>query len=1156
MVKLTHAVSPPVSADDTAPQSPNFVFLAAHHRLLVRYAARAEHYLFDDPGTALLKLRQFAELLAQQACAYVGVVTTPEDDLARVLNLLREKRVATAEVLDLFHGIRKAGNAAAHEGKGTRSDALHHLRMARQLAVWFHRSFGRDPSFKPGPFLPPPDPAQAGLQLHQELESLRQQVVEHQRQAELATAAARQAELSAAEEAELRRQAEQQAKAAYADLAAALSLADETEARLAQERAQFEQQLAALRASVAAQPAANVQAVVGQAQQAATLLDLDEAATRRIIDQQLRDAGWEADSEEITFQKGARPQKGKNLAIAEWPTGSGPSDYVLFAGLTPVATVEAKKAIKDVSGSVEQAKRYSRSYRPQGFEQMPGGPWGEYQVPFCFATNGRPFLRQLQAKSGIWFLDARLATNHPRPLEGWYSPAGLTALLRQDVPGADRKLRDEPAAFLPLRDYQLAAVRAVEEALAAGRRELLLAMATGTGKTRTCIGLVYRLLKAGRFRRVLFLVDRTALGEQAADAFKDVKLENFQALSEIYDVKELGDVVPGHDTRLHVATVQGMVKRLLFPDEDTPALPVDTYDCVVVDECHRGYALDRELGEAEFAFRDEIDYISKYRRVLDHFDAVKVGLTATPAIHTTEIFGPPVYTYSYRQAVIDGWLVDHEPPVRIVTRLAEDGITWKKGEVIQTLLPFTGEIDPVTAPDEVQVEVEDFNRKVVTENFNRVVCAELALQIDPRLPGKTIVFCANDGHADMVVDLLKRAFDAQYGSVEDDAVMKITAAADKPLQLIRRFKNERLPGVAVTVDLLSTGIDVEEVTNLVFLRRVRSRILYEQMLGRATRLCPDLYGPKEDKECFRVFDAVDLYAALLPYTDMKPVVVDPHLTFARLVDQLGSATTDEARGHLHDELVAKLRRARRLGAGRNPERFEALAGMNFDAFVSQVRAWSPQHVQEWLVQRPQLVRFLDGARDLDHRVLISEHGDELRRLERGYGDSRKPEDYIESFRRFVAENADRIPALLLVTQRPRDLTRQQLRELKLALDAAGFTETSLQTAWREAKNQDIAATIIGYVRHVARGQPLLPYKERVQKAMQQVLASRPWTQPQRRWLERIGKQLEVETVVDREALDHGQFQAEGGFNRLNKVFDGQLDQILHDITEEIWSVAA
>lgn len=1153
----THPVAPSTGAAEGVPKSPNFQFLAAHHHFLVRYAAQAERYLFDDPSTALFKLRQFAELLAQQACAYVGVLTTPEDDFTRVLGLLRDRRVATNDVLGLFHGIRKAGNAAVHEGQGTRSDALHHLRMARQLAVWFHRSFGTDPAFKPGPFLPPPDPAQASAELHQELERLRQQAVEQQRQAEQAAQEAQLAKLSAAQEADLRREAEGRAQVAYAELEAALSLAQESEARIATEREQFEQQLAAVQASSAAKPAEAVQAVVALAQQAATLLDLDEAATRRIIDQQLRDAGWEADTEQVNFKKGARPQKGKNLAIAEWPTSGGPVDYVLFVGLTPVATVEAKKAIKDVLGSVEQAKRYSRDFKPQGGELTPGGPWGPYQIPFCFATNGRPFLRQIHTKSGVWFLDARLPTNHPRPLEGWYSPAGLEALLAQDVAAADRKLRDESPAFLPLREYQLAAIGAVERGLADGLREMLVAMATGTGKTRTCIGLVYRLVKAKRFRRVLFLVDRTALGEQTSNAFKDVKLENFQSFTEIYDVKELGDVAPDPDTRLHIATVQGMVKRLLFPEEGTPVLPVDAYDCVVVDECHRGYALDRELSDNELLFRDEADYVSKYRRVLDHFDAVKVGLTATPALHTVEIFGKPVYSYSYRQAVIDGWLVDHEPPIRVVTRLAEDGITWRKGEVIQSYLPFTGEIDPVTAPDEVQVEIDEFNRKVVTENFNKVVCAELARHIDPSLPGKTIIFCATDNHADLVVDLLKMALEEQYGAVEDDAVMKITAAADKPLQLIRRFKNERLPNVAVTVDLLTTGIDVPEVTNLVFLRRVRSRILYEQMLGRATRLCPDLHGPREDKECFRVFDAVDLYAALEPYSAMKPVVVQPTVSFTQLAHELATAPTAEARREVHEQLVAKLQRKRRVLTGVNAEHFAALAGMEPEQFVHQVRSWTPEQTRDWLAQRPQLAGFLDRAGSLDpRRILISEHADELRRVERGYGTATKPEDYLESFRAFVTEHLNDIPALLVVTQRPRDLTRQQLKELKLVLDAAGFTEASLQTAWREATNQDIAATIIGYVRHVAGGEPLLPYKERVQKAMQKILASRPWTAPQRKWLERIGKQLEVETVVDREALDHGQFRAEGGFARLNKVFEGKLEEILRDITDAVWQMAA
>ena len=135
------------------------------------------------------------------------------------------------------------------------------------------------------------------------------------------------------------------------------------------------------------------------------------------------------------------------------------------------------------------------------------------------------------------------------------------------------------------------------------------------------------------------------------------------------------------ETKLHFATVQAMVKRLADSDSgEGEHLPIDQYDCIVIDECHRGYTLDREMSDGELQFRDQADYLCKYRRVLDHFDAVKIGLTATPALHTMEIFGEPVFEYSYREAVVDGWLVDHEPPIRIETELSTKGIRWAAGE--------------------------------------------------------------------------------------------------------------------------------------------------------------------------------------------------------------------------------------------------------------------------------------------------------------------------------------------------------------------------------------------------------------------------------------------------------------------------------------------
>jgi type I restriction enzyme R subunit len=340
---------------------------------------------------------------------------------------------------------------------------------------------------------------------------------------------------------------------------------------------------------------------------------------------------------------------------------------------------------------------------------------------------------------------------------------------------------------------------------------MLVAMATGTGKTKLAIGLLYRLLSVKRFRRVCFVVDRNALGEQTAGEFRTTKVVGPRAFADIFDLKGLADIAPEPETKVHICTIQGLVKRTLFAEEPAAIPPIDQYDLMVIDECHRGYLLDRELSDTELSFRSEDDYISKYRRMLEHFDAVKIGLTATPALHTVQIFGNPIFTYSYREAVIDGYLIDHEPPVRIETALAQAGIRFKAGEEIEILDRRTGAVDLAHTPDEINFDIEDFNRKVVTVPFNRVVAEELARHIDPDLPGKTLVFAISDAHTDIVVEELKRAFEAQYGEIEDGAVRKVTGSVDKVGGLIRSYRNDAMPKIAVTVDLLTTGIDVPSI---------------------------------------------------------------------------------------------------------------------------------------------------------------------------------------------------------------------------------------------------------------------------------------------------------------------------------------------------------
>lgn len=406
----------------------------------------------------------------------------------------------------------------------------------------------------------------------------------------------------------------------------------------------------------------------------AAIITLAEDETRVIIDYQLRAAGWQADTLSLRHSLSVRPEKSVNKAIAEWPTETGPADYALFAGLDLIGVVEAKKMGKDVLADLTQSKRYARNAQLDGEAHFIGGPWSDFKVPFLFSTNARPYLEQLKEKSGIWFLDARNPMNHPRPLQGWFAADELLSLLRQDIPEAQSKLAREPMDYLGLRDYQEKAVQRVETALDQGQTQLLVAMATGTGKTRLAIGLIYRLIKAQRFRRILFVVDRNALGEQAGDKFKETRLQDLKTFDQIYDLKEVDKPGIESPTKVKIATVQSLMHAIMYPSDARDVPSVGQYDCIIVDEAHRGYTLDRELGDEELLYRDQNDYLSKFRRIIDYFEAVKIGLTATPAMHTIEIFGRPIYTYSYREAVIDGWLMDHEPPHQLVTHLAKEGI--------------------------------------------------------------------------------------------------------------------------------------------------------------------------------------------------------------------------------------------------------------------------------------------------------------------------------------------------------------------------------------------------------------------------------------------------------------------------------------------------
>lgn len=688
---------------------------------------------------------------------------------------------------------------------------------------------------------------------------------------------------------------------------------------------------------------------------------------------------------------------------------------------------------------------------------------------------------------------------------------------------------------------------------------------------------MYRLLKSKRFQRVLFLVDRSSLGKQAFKAFESEVIEQGHTLAQIYTIADLG-VESDSNIHVQVATVQSLVYRLF--NTDSP-LPIDFFDCIIIDEAHRGYTLDKEMTEGEETIRDEAQYLSTYKRVLEYFDATLIGLTATPALHTTEIFGKPVFTYSFTRAVEEGYLVNYDKPIRYITKLSQAGIEIPEGTSVQVMTNATGQKSTALLQDDMAFDVADFNRRVIAPDFNKVICQALVEDLNPLGDEKTMIFCVTDRHADQVVLLLNQMFREKYGKKWNaDAVAKITGNSDKPDDLIESYKKNKFPNIAVTVDLLTTGIDVPKIGNLVFMRKVRSRILFEQMLGRATRLCPDI-GKTE----FRIYDAVDIFATLQAVNTMQPIVVRPNISIDQLIRELSDPELmkkakaidvpciDEVKRTqadiVLDEFIQKITRI--LGKAEkfkhHPDQVklrEALGKIkeNFKVESNQLpqmlRAKGVNDLGTWLKQNSAIlearlseVRSSLGSLDLP---IISNEQDEFveRKIDTAH---QKPEDYLQHFDNFVKTAVNDNAAIKAVVTRPSDLTREQLRELENLLTSKGFTQSKLsQALGGNESNQTYASQIISQIRRSTLGEEISSVEERYQRGLNKILQQREWTEDQQQWLERLTLFIAKEIVVDKSMI-HSQFAKDGGVKRLSKLLDSDVEKLVDDIHDGLWQAS-
>lgn len=890
-----------------------------------------------------------------------------------------------------------------------------------------------------------------------------------------------------------------------------------------------------------------------------TKKDETEWKTRKKrIDPKLDAAGWKLP------RGGVRPLH-QPFRSEEEETDHGPADYALWLDNAVVGVVEAKRLTVGPQNVLTQAERYAKGLR------RPKHRFDEYGCPFLYSTNGEV----------LWFHDVRHPLNRSRRVAGFHTTNALKELLSRDFESACEAALRLPHDHPRLRPYQRDANEAVEKAIAERKRNLLVAMATGTGKTFTLVNQIYRLMKTGIAKRILFLVDRRALAAQAVRAFSAFEAEPGQKFDQIYEVyssrfqtedfgeedkfdpkvlpqKYLTDPQPGH-AFVYVATIQRIAINVLGrqavfglgdePIEDDAApldIPIHAFDVIVADECHRGYTSQE---------------ISTWRSTLDHFDAIKIGLTATPASHTTAYFTQKVFEYPYERAVREGHLVDYDV-VRVRSDVRMNGLFLREGENVEIVDTQTGLSKMDQLEDEREFATSDLEAKITAPESNRKIIEELKKYTDDherqfkRFP-KTLVFAVNDlphtSHADQIVELAREIYNRGDAFVE-----KITGKVDRPLQKIREFRNRPSPGIAVTVDLLTTGVDIPDLEFIVFLRPVRSRILFEQMLGRGTRK-----GEKyPSKDHFTVVDCFD--GTLLAYfkkstgiTKEEPAA--PTRTIQEIVEDIWA---NRDRDYNIGCLVKRLQRVDKSMSGEAREAFAAYVPdgdlaryarglhqtMKRD-FVGAMGLLKNPDFQTLLVNYPRPERsFLKAIEQTDNVSSVLIFRDVA-------GTEYKPEDYLKAFAQFVRENEAHIEAVQVLLDRPRDWNANALKELrqKLAGSRYGFTPDKLQKA-HEVRYKKPLVDVISMVKHAAKEEePLFTAAERVERAFKKVTAGQTFTDDQQKWIGRIQEVMLQNLSIDREDFEYQDaLSGAGGWGAAKKLFgDKTLVNLIHRLNEAI-----
>ena len=901
-----------------------------------------------------------------------------------------------------------------------------------------------------------------------------------------------------------------------------------------------------------------------------------EELAREKIDKLVSDCGWI-----LQNRTSINLSAGRGIALREGLLKSGEADYLLFADQKIIGTVEAKPEGYTLIGVEEQSGKYGKGV----LENHP--KWRD-PLPFAYESTGTEtrFTNRLDpvpASRNVF------AFHRPETLVEWAQAESQLNQRLRDLPTSDQMPTTN------LWSAQIEAIRNLEKSLAANKRRSLVQMATGSGKTYTAANLVYRLIKLAGAKRILFLVDRGNLGDQTLKEFQQfVTPDDGRKFTELYNIQHLQSSKLDLVSRVCISTIQRLYSMLkgeeLDPELDeasgeriasffkdplpvayNPNVPIETFDFIITDECHRSI-------------------YNLWRQVLEYFDSYLIGLTATPNKQTFGFFKQNlVMEYNHEKAVADGVNVNYDV-YKIDTEITKGGSKVEKGFYIDRRDRLTRKRRWEELDDDLTYEARQLDRDVVAEDQIRTVISTFRDKLFTEIfPGrttvpKTLIFAKDDSHAEDIVQIVREEF-----GKGNDFCQKITyrTTGAKPKDLIQKFRNSHDPRIAVTVDMIATGTDVKPLEIVFFMRSVKSQSFFEQMKGRGVRVISDtdfqsVTPDAKTKTHFVVVDAVGVCER--DKSDSRPLEQKPSVPIDKLLEGVALGVREpemlsslagrliRLEKQLETDLRADVEKiaggqslsqvAKKLLDAIDPDKIDNLGGAESTAakeFIKQ--AVAP------IASNPELRQKIIQVHRAAEQTIDTVSKD---RLISAGADKKTADDLRQttrSFRAYIDKHKAEIEALQILYSRPyaKRLTESMLKELekKLREENASWNEPMLWRAFETEAPEKVKgrsavnrfADLVPLVRFALEQQPMLkPFADSVAERFNEWLMDKAktgvsFTPEQLAWLNLIRDHIATSVAIEPDDLELAPFRQRGGLGKAHQLFGSELPKLLDELNQ-------